>query len=512
MSGAEGIAGLAIGAVGLTALFTTCIDAFNVVIAAREFGHDFEILCADLALQRLRLCLWGEAVGFIAPDPVQNRLAGLEDPRVQPTIVQTLEAIKSLLGETSHIRDQFSLPQRSSRVLTLFRNTYDDLRQRADRNQRQQSVPVVTKWAVYSKDRLKDRIERLKSLIDGLENVSRSLGVSDVQQSRMQTEIESLDDIQSLRLIRDASVHSQRAVSDAASRRLLRVEDASTTDQVSASNTSQSFHTADERQPDGAAQEEELESIEQPQRFRLSANKRARSRDWIAGPATDRYGEKLQYFDVLEMAWFGRFPPSLHYIRETLLQTVEGKDLWEQEVSIKNQRMSQEYSRATKRIVSELHRSNPPRWVAWTPINFDIFHILAGIEGPPDTPYEGGVFWLEIRLPQNYPGAPPSVRFLTRIYHPNIDSRGKICMDILDQRWAPVFNLESLLVCICSIFDDPSDYDPLVPEIAEIYTKDYDLYFHNAKTYTDRYAVQVAERTPEQQKDGSEEGHATTGP
>lgn len=68
MSGAEGIAGLAVSAIGLTALFTTCIDAFNIVITAPDFGYDYEVLCADLALQRLRLCLWGEAVGLVTRD------------------------------------------------------------------------------------------------------------------------------------------------------------------------------------------------------------------------------------------------------------------------------------------------------------------------------------------------------------------------------------------------------------------------------------------------------------
>ena len=57
MSGAEGIAGLAISAIGITALFTTCIDAFHIVITAREFGQDYGVLCADTALQRLRFCL-----------------------------------------------------------------------------------------------------------------------------------------------------------------------------------------------------------------------------------------------------------------------------------------------------------------------------------------------------------------------------------------------------------------------------------------------------------------------
>lgn len=60
--------GLAIGAIGLTALFTNYIDTFNTVITAREFGREYEIICADLALQRLRFCLWGETLGLVFRD------------------------------------------------------------------------------------------------------------------------------------------------------------------------------------------------------------------------------------------------------------------------------------------------------------------------------------------------------------------------------------------------------------------------------------------------------------
>jgi hypothetical protein len=61
---AEGIAGLALSAVSVAALFTTCVDCFNIVVSAREFGRDYELLCTELSLQKLRLFLWGESVGL----------------------------------------------------------------------------------------------------------------------------------------------------------------------------------------------------------------------------------------------------------------------------------------------------------------------------------------------------------------------------------------------------------------------------------------------------------------
>jgi len=65
MSGvAEGIAGLTLSAVSVAALFTTCVECFNIVVSAREFSRDYELLCTELSLQKLRLLLWGESVGL----------------------------------------------------------------------------------------------------------------------------------------------------------------------------------------------------------------------------------------------------------------------------------------------------------------------------------------------------------------------------------------------------------------------------------------------------------------
>ena len=186
MSGAEA-AGLAVGAVGLTALFTTCIDAFHIVLTAHEFGEDYEVLCADLAIQRLRFCLWGETVGIMSRGSLTSPkpLRALEDPEIKPTVIQMLQAIQYLLQEANRVRDQFSSPPRSSHQLTLFRDTFNQFSLRAGLSRKQASVATVTKWAVYAREKFQERIERLKSLIDGLEKVSESLRVLELQRRRI---------------------------------------------------------------------------------------------------------------------------------------------------------------------------------------------------------------------------------------------------------------------------------------------------------------------------------------
>ncbi|OCK93689.1 ubiquitin-conjugating enzyme, partial [Cenococcum geophilum 1.58] len=132
---------------------------------------------------------------------------------------------------------------------------------------------------------------------------------------------------------------------------------------------------------------------------------------------------------------------------------------------------------------------NGPPWIAAAQTYYEPLHLLAAIEGPPDTPYEGGVFFIDVHIPPWYPAVPPHMQFLTRIYHPNIDSRGNICLDMLQDNWSPAFSFSSVLIALCSILSDPNLEDPLVPEIAQIYCEDYGLYCRYARTSTSRYAV-----------------------
>ena len=89
------------------------------------------------------------------------------------------------------------------------------------------------------------------------------------------------------------------------------------------------------------------------------------------------------------------------------------------------------------------------------------------IRGPQDSPYEGGVFELELFLPEEYPMAAPKVRFLTKIYHPNIDTLGRICLDILKDKWSPALQIRTVLLSIQALLSAPNPDDPLSEKIAK---------------------------------------------
>src|ERR1700744_4433302 len=113
---------------------------------------------------------------------------------------------------------------------------------------------------------------------------------------------------------------------------------------------------------------------------------------------------------------------------------------------------------------------------------------VATIMGPAKTPYENGVFNLEIQFPPDYPFKPPKIRFTTKVYHCNINSSGGICLDILKDNWSPALTISKVLLSICSLFSDPNPDDPLVPEIAKLYKTNRKQHDANALEWTRKYA------------------------
>ncbi len=118
----------------------------------------------------------------------------------------------------------------------------------------------------------------------------------------------------------------------------------------------------------------------------------------------------------------------------------------------------------------------------------DMFLWHGTIIGPEKSPYEGGLFKLEIRFPPNYPFKAPTVTFLTKVYHPNINADGGICISILKDEWSPSLTIGKVLLSIGSLLTDPNPRDPLVPEIARLYEKNRAEFERVAREYTQMYA------------------------
>jgi ubiquitin-conjugating enzyme E2 D/E len=133
-----------------------------------------------------------------------------------------------------------------------------------------------------------------------------------------------------------------------------------------------------------------------------------------------------------------------------------------------------------KRLQNELAdlQANPVSNCSAGPTGSDLTHWQATIFGPEDTPYFGGIFYLDLKFTNEY----------TPIYHCNINRQGGICLDILKDNWSPALNTSKLLLSICSLLAEPNPNDPLVPEIADLLRKSKDVHDANAREFTLRYA------------------------
>ena len=144
-----------------------------------------------------------------------------------------------------------------------------------------------------------------------------------------------------------------------------------------------------------------------------------------------------------------------------------------------------------------------------TPYVDNLRYFDVTIDGPPDTPYEGGQFKLELFLPEDYPMSAPKVRFLTRLYHVNVDRLGRyvevavvceprtltssalphsICLDILKDKWSPALQIRTVLLSIQALMSSPNPDDPLDAKVAEAWLADEDKALATAREWTEKYA------------------------
>lgn len=115
-------------------------------------------------------------------------------------------------------------------------------------------------------------------------------------------------------------------------------------------------------------------------------------------------------------------------------------------------------------------------------------HFFAELDGPSETPYEGGIFKTELYLPDDYPMSPPKVVFCTKLYHPNIDMLGRICLDILKDKWSPALQIRSVLLAIQALLSSPNPDDPLNNEAANHWKENEASAIKKAVDFTAKYA------------------------
>lgn len=124
-----------------------------------------------------------------------------------------------------------------------------------------------------------------------------------------------------------------------------------------------------------------------------------------------------------------------------------------------------------------------------SPRGDDLTHLVGNLKGPEGTPYEKGVFFVDIKIPQQYPFEPPKMKFETKIWHPNISSQtGAICLDILKDKWSPALTIKTALLSLQALLSSPEPDDPQDAQVAGMYKADRAKFNETAAKWTELYA------------------------
>ncbi|GAQ85692.1 ubiquitin-conjugating enzyme [Klebsormidium nitens] len=128
--------------------------------------------------------------------------------------------------------------------------------------------------------------------------------------------------------------------------------------------------------------------------------------------------------------------------------------------------------------------------VSVTIIGGQLSRLTGTIKGPIGTPYEGGIFVVDITLTKSYPFEPPKMTFKTKVWHPNVSSaNGAICLDILKDQWSPALTLKTALLSLQALLSTPEPDDPQDAVVAQQYLRNYQDYVTTARNWTNAFAT-----------------------
>ncbi|VDK83614.1 unnamed protein product [Onchocerca ochengi] len=125
-------------------------------------------------------------------------------------------------------------------------------------------------------------------------------------------------------------------------------------------------------------------------------------------------------------------------------------------------------------------------------VEFDEDNLLhwTGLLVPDKEPYNKGAFKIAIDFPVEYPFKPPKITFLTKIYHPNVDEKGQVCLPIISpDNWKPATKTEQVMNSLLGLIMEPEPDHPLRADLAEEFTKDRKKFNKMAEDYTKKYAA-----------------------
>lgn len=492
----------------------------------QEYSQGDSHLIRETKLNNLvvRLTAWGKACGLHDPEKYDLRL---ESPDLRPHLEKTLRCVAKQLSD-SNLRQHADFKQESLRQPLMMSWLSLGSQWRGPRGSHEHIPPeeavrtsgqAATHWGVMDPTMFDNLLRDLRELIEDLEALTRGLDISRHQRAFVDAGIESISDITTLQTIEAARIESNDPISDSASQRLLRLRGSSSREASIAAHSTRnsglhSFVTAPTQvltevdNPENAGTlsiqissqlsicmqdlkgDTGTDVLEQPQ----ESNGEPQNKRIVAGMLSGY--ETLQRNLKIDCSGVGKSLARTREADSAVLRRLPSSFRRWPWLSIGRRQFEALHAPATillRHLVREM--KDQPGFFTVAPVNDNLMDLIGSFEGPPGTPYQGGIFRLSIQITSDFPYEPPKCRLITRVYHPNIDANGNICLDILNGAWSPALQVIPLIISISSLLDSPNLEDPLVPEIAAVYLQDREQYDRNARRFTQLYAMQTNSET-----------------
>ena len=224
---------LSVGVIALAGLFSTCVECFDRIDAAEQFGRDYELLSTQLEVEKTRLLIWGRAVGLLETD--EARRYRPDSPLVQPVIERILSCILLIFTDTEQLTSRYGAIQYGHECTKFtyngrhgiglisrakFKESFEQFRSKILLNQSQTGLGQKGRWALHDRSKLTTLIDDLRQFTDGLWAVTHSPATTKERAYLTKEEIRSVRDPEILSLLVEGTVQIHTAWSDAASEAL----------------------------------------------------------------------------------------------------------------------------------------------------------------------------------------------------------------------------------------------------------------------------------------------------
>lgn len=139
-------------------------------------------------------------------------------------------------------------------------------------------------------------------------------------------------------------------------------------------------------------------------------------------------------------------------------------------------------------------------------MKLNLFHeIFSNLFRPEDTIWQDGIFKLFLTFTEEYPNKPPIIKFVTKIFHPNVYNDGNICLDILNNQWSPIYDVSSILTSIQSLLTDPNPNSPANTEASRLYTENRKVYEKRVREIVEKSWIDDNEPAEDDGEDDGED-------